>query len=73
MTITIIKQGVDPITLPQEVSCRTCKTQFTCERVDCKFHDNPYKHNDQRETDYFSVNCPTCGQHCTFTNFNWRH
>jgi len=59
MTVKIIVPGVLPEEKIITVKCPNCKCQFTFNPPDAKLEF------DQRDGDYYAINCPTCGRRCT--------
>lgn len=55
----VIKQGTDPSTQPIHATCSNCKTE-----VEFLPHEARYS-SDQRDGDFYSVDCPTCNRTIT--------
>ena len=56
MAIQVLKVGVLPTEVKYHFVCYNCKTEFIATRGDGRFA------YDQRDGDFVSVKCPTCGQ-----------
>jgi hypothetical protein len=54
MAIEIIKRGVVPDTIPIMVDCRHCSTRFSFLKTDAVLVP------DQRDGDYYRIDCPVC-------------
>lgn len=50
----VIKQGIDPATKEIRATCSNCKTE-----IEFLPHEARYS-SDQRDGDFYSVDCPTC-------------
>lgn len=55
----IIREGRDPKTIPMLASCNHCKTQVEFLPIEAKYVSN------QREGDYYQVDCPVCNHQIT--------
>lgn len=54
MAITILHRGVVPDTIPIEVTCHKCRTVFSFLKTDAVYQA------DQRDGDYYRIDCPVC-------------
>lgn len=55
----IIKQGIVPEEVVYRTTCSKCDTEFEFAQREAKLT------SDQRDGDFVSIPCPTCGQTCT--------
>jgi len=55
----IIRQGLIPEEVVYRTECSKCDTEFEFTQKEGKYN------SDQRDGDYISINCPTCGTQCT--------
>lgn len=55
----IIKQGVDPDTVPMLGTCMNCRTQVEFLKSEATHHRAGL---DQRDSEHWSVPCPVCKQ-----------
>lgn len=54
MAVKIIKRGRLPEDIEYNVDCYRCKTEFTFAGADARFY------SDQRDGDYYQIDCPVC-------------
>lgn len=55
----IIQQGTNPASRPLTGSCNHCDTVIEFLPFEAKFH------SDQRDGDFYSIECPTCRRQIT--------
>ena len=50
----IIERGTDPKTVPIRATCNHCRTVFEFHPIEAKYN------SDQRDGDFYSIDCPVC-------------
>lgn len=55
----IIQRGTDPKSTPIRATCNNCQTVFEFHPIEAKYS------YDQREGDFYSIDCPVCNKTVT--------